>query len=189
MDATELLTQQHREAEGLFSQFEQTKDTSEQRRLAETAIQQLRWHTAIEEEVLYPAMRDHGGKLEQQVLEDFEEHHIVEVMLDELEGMDAADQRFAAKFKVMTELVQHHVKEEEEGQFPVLSEEFGSEKLNELGDRMLERYQALESAGSSGDDGDGMSKDELYGKARELGIEGRSSMSKRELMRAVQSAG
>ena len=189
MDATELLTQQHREAEELFSQFEQTSDTSEQSRIAETAIRQLRHHTAIEEEVLYPAMREQGGKLKEQVLEDVEEHHMVEVMLDELEGMDASDERFAAKFKVMTELVQHHVQEEEQDQFPLLSEEFGSQKLNELGDRMRERYEELESGGASGDDVDELNKEELYNRARELKIEGRSTMSRRELARAVRAAG
>ena len=151
MDATELLTQQHREAEDLFDKFKQAGDTNEQRRIAETVIQRLRWHTKIEEEVLYPAMREQGGELEKQVLEDIEEHHTMDLLLDELEGMDASDERYTAKFKVMTELVQHHVEEEEKDQFPRLGKEFGSEKLDQLGDRMRKRYEELESeSGGSG---------------------------------------
>lgn len=187
MDATELLKQQHREVEELFGRFEQTDDADEKRRIAETTIQQLRWHTVIEEEVLYPAMREHGGELQEQVLEDLEEHHVVEVLLDELEGMGPSDERYDAKFTVMTEVVQHHVDEEEQDQFPLLSREFGEERLAELGDRMQQRFEEL-SSGNEGRDDEELSKEDLYDKARKLQISGRSQMSKRELERAVREA-
>lgn len=183
MDAIELLTQQHRETEDLFERFEQTSDPEQQQDIATTAIKELRLHTAIEEEIFYPAVREQGGELEQDVLEDLEEHHAVETLLDELEGMEPSQERFAAKFRVVSEMVLHHVQEEEQEQFPQVREQFDDQRLQDLGDQMQQRYEELKTDGEV----DGASKEELYQKAAELKIEGRSQMSKRELVDAVKS--
>lgn len=184
MDAIELLIQQHREAEDLFERFEQTDDPGEQQAIAEQVTTELRLHTTIEEELFYPALRAKGGELEEAVLEDLEEHHVVEVMLDELEGMDASDERYAAKFKVITELVTHHVEEEEQEQFPMVRVQMDDDTLDDLGQQMLHRYEELKAAAQASE----LTKEDLYQQAKEMGIEGRSQMSKRELAEAVRSA-
>jgi hemerythrin superfamily protein len=183
LDAIELLMQQHRETEQLFERFEETDRDDEQLELARTAISELRLHTTIEEEIFYPAIRQLGGELEEHVLEDLEEHHAVEVLLDELEGMTPSDERFVAKFTVISELVLHHVEEEEQEQFPQVREQMDEGRLVELGQQMLERYEELKS----GEGLEDATKEDLYQQAREKGIEGRSGMSKRELADALRS--
>lgn len=184
MDAIELLMQQHREAEDLFERFEQADDPGQQQEFAQQVTTELRLHTTIEEELFYPALRAKGGELEEAVLEDLEEHHVVEVMLDELESMDVSDERYAAKFKVITELVTHHVEEEEQDQFPMVREQIDAATLDNLGEQMLRRYDELKAAAQASE----VTKEDLYQQAKELGIERRSQMSKRELAEAVRSA-
>jgi hemerythrin superfamily protein len=184
VDAIDLLTRQHRETEALFDRFKVTDDPQEQAEIARLATTELRLHTAIEEEIFYPAVRAQGGQLEEAVLEDLEEHHVVEVMLDELEGMQPSNDRFEAKFTVISELVLHHVEEEEQLQFPTVREQMDQATLTELGERMLTRYQELKMAAET----EQLTKEELYQQAKELDIEGRSQMSKRELQDALRGA-
>lgn len=183
MDAIELLTQQHRQVTELVERFEDTESTQERQELATQVIAELRAHTTIEEEIFYPAAREAGDKLEDEILEDLEEHHVVEVVLDELEGMEPGDERFAAKFVVASELVDHHVEEEEQELFPNVSRLLGEDRLRELGSAMQQRYEELQA------DTEDKTKEELYEVARELDIAGRSSMSKRELAGAVRRTG
>ena len=182
MDATQLLVQQHEEAKSLFEQFQQAEDDAEQERIAREATRALLAHTAIEEEIFYPAIRDVEDELEDEVLEGLEEHHAVEMLLDELEDMTPDDEHFTAKFTVISELVEHHVEEEEDELFPEVRDALGEQRLQELGEQMQARYQQLMDGG----DTDGMTREELYERAKELDISGRSQMSKRQLARAVR---
>lgn len=181
MDAIELLTQQHRETEALFDRFEAAADDEEKQDVAREAIADLRMHTTIEEELFYPALREAGDDLVEDVLEGYEEHHAVELLLDELDGMSPGDERFEAKFTVVKELVLHHVEEEEEEMFPQARDALGEERLQEVGEQMSRRADELRA-------GTDATKEELYERAKELGISGRSQMSKRELARALQQA-
>lgn len=183
MDATELLVQQHDEAKALFRRFEQATD-DERQRIAREATRALLAHTAIEEEIFYPAIREVEEELEDEVLEGLEEHHAVELLLDELEGMSPQDERFTAKFTVISELVEHHVEEEEDELFPEVRDALGTQRLEELGTAMQARYEELMGA----DDADDMTREELYQRAKELDVSGRSQMSKRQLADAVRGA-
>jgi hemerythrin superfamily protein len=185
VDAIQLLTQQHREVETLFERFEEADGQQAQLEIAQTVIMELRLHTTIEEEIFYPEIRAQGGELEEHVLEDLEEHHVVETLLDELEGMKPSHERFEAKVTVLSELVLHHVEEEEQDQFPLVREALGDARLDELGTQMLQRYEELKSDTAT----DGVTKEELYQQAQEKDIEGRSGMSKRELAEALRRAG
>lgn len=174
VDAIEFLTDQHRETEELFEQFEQSDDAQKRGELAKEIIQDLKLHTKLEEEIFYPAVRDAIGEMEDEVKEGLEEHHAVELLLKELESMDPGHDRFEAKMTVVKEQVEHHVEEEEESLFPEARKELGEERLEELG-KQLQLMAKKEK----------MSKEELYEKARELDIEGRSTMSDEELLEAV----
>lgn len=174
MDAIEFLTDQHRETEDLFEQFEQSDDKRKRGEIAKEIIQDLKLHTQLEEEIFYPAVRDALSQMEDEIKEDLEEHHAVDLLLQELESMDPGDDRFAAKMTVVKEQVEHHVEEEEESLFPSASQEMGEERLQELG-KQLQLMAKKEK----------MSSEELYEKAKELDIEGRSNMSNEELLEAV----
>lgn len=182
MDAIELLEQQHRETETLFDRFEAAGSDEQKAEIATEVIADLRVHTTIEEEIFYPALREADEDLEDDVLEGYEEHHAVELLMDELDGMSPDDERFEAKFTVVKEFVLHHVEEEENDMFPQAREALGEDRLRELGEQMQARADELR-AGS-----EDATKEELYERAKELDIEGRSQMSKRELARALQQA-
>lgn len=158
---------------------------SERVRIASEATRALRAHTAIEEEIFYPAVRKGQDDLSDEALEGLEEHHVVEVLLDELEGMSSSnDERYVAKFTVVSELVEHHAEEEEDDMFPQVRSALGAERLQELGDKMQARHEQLMAEAET----DAMTREELYERAKELDVEGRSEMSKRQLANALRAA-
>jgi len=133
MDAITTLEQDHRTVEGLFDRFEKATSDEEREEIAKEVIRELSVHSCIEEQVLYPFVREAVPTLESEILEDLEEHHAVETMLAELERMPRDHERYQAKFTVIKENVKHHVQEEEENLFPKLKDAVDSETLNELG--------------------------------------------------------
>jgi hemerythrin superfamily protein len=138
-----MLKQDHRKVESLFEQFEKAQEAKDRRTMLqsiEQAVRELQVHAAIEEEIIYPAMR---SKIDDEKLmnEALEEHHVAHVLIDELQGMSQSDKRYAAKFKVLAESVKHHVKEEESQLFPKAEKtEFETRQLQE---RVLQRKQQL----------------------------------------------
>ncbi len=175
MDPIDFLTEQHRETESLFEDFQQTEDSSRRGDIVDEIIEDLQLHMALEEEIFYPAVGDSIPDLKQQLLEDFEEHHAAQLLLRELENMDVDHERFPAKVSVVKEQVQHHIEEEESELFPRVRDELDQDRLNELGQQLQQRAQ-----------GESHSQQELRERARELDIEGRSQMSKEELIEAIE---
>ena len=145
MNPMNLLKQQHKEVRGMFKKVEKTENSRERRQLMEQIATALEAHTTIEEELFYPAVRElETKKAEEMIDEAFEEHHVVKLVLKELPSVDPEDDRFDAKMTVLSELVEHHVKEEEEEMFKT-AKRIGAEELEELGTRMEERFQQLMS--------------------------------------------
>jgi len=140
MDPIKLLMKQHREVEGLFKKVEKTEDPTERKELMGQIKRSLELHTRLEEEIFYPAIRALGTKkAEEMVLEAYEEHHVVKLVLAELPNVDPEDDHFEAKMTVLKELVEHHVEEEEDqdkdGLFK-LAKKLGKETLESIGERM-----------------------------------------------------
>ncbi len=180
MDAIELLTQDHNEVRSLFEQFkaaQEAEDTDRMREVAAKVFAELDVHTTIEEEIFYPAVRDEDEELEETVEEGIQEHHVVDVLMNEMRDLEPGDDEWVAKMTVLIENVEHHADEEEEELFPKVREELDEERIQDLGRQLEERKQTAKA--------DLHTKDELYAKAKELGIEGRSEMTKAELAEAV----
>src|SRR5436309_13460940 len=85
--------------------------------LYSTLRREMETHERIEEEIFYPALKEHP-KTRDIVLEGFEEHHVVDEIMGELGETDVSDETWAAKFKVMRENIEHHIEEEEGEVFP-----------------------------------------------------------------------
>jgi hemerythrin-like domain-containing protein len=145
MDALTLLKADHEAVEAKFARFETLGPRAWKSKAAVVAdvIEALSMHAAIEEQVLYPAVRDRMADEEGQVLEALEEHHVVKWTLSELDGMSPDHERFDAKFTVLIENVRHHVKEEERELFPQVRQAFTRAELADLGDALR---QAKETA-------------------------------------------
>jgi len=150
MKATDLLKRQHREVEKLFARVKKTDDADEREQLVEQIRSKLELHTQIEEEIFYPAYRAGAEthKAEEAVLEAYEEHHVVKLVLGELPEIDCEAESFEAKITVLEELVQHHVEEEESSMFPDAEKKLGKGRLEQLGEELNERVTAL---GADGD--------------------------------------
>lgn len=146
MDAITLLTQDHREVDALFKRFEQLgeEDEGEKRHLVDLMIEELSKHAAIEEQLLYPALRERAKNHDQDelALEALEEHHVVKWILNELLDMAPDEERFDAKVYVLTENVRHHVKEEQEEVFPLIRRFYTRQELEDMGS-ILEEAKKL----------------------------------------------
>ena len=110
-DAIALLKADHRKVEGLFEKFEAATGKSQKEQLARQICTELTVHTIIEEEIFYPACK---GKTEEDLLaESYVEHDGAKVLIAEIEAGGPDEEFYDAKVKVLSEQIQHHVKEEE----------------------------------------------------------------------------
>jgi hemerythrin superfamily protein len=141
MKATELLEKQHREVEAIFAKLEKADKRATD--LVETLADDLAAHMTIEQELFYPAVREVDSEL---IAESLEEHSLAEVGLKRLIAADS-DETFKARVTALKELIEHHVKEEEEELFPKVEEALGDEKLSALGERMRARFEQVVDAG------------------------------------------
>ena len=139
-DAIVLLREDHKEIRAAFKKFQQAgKDaTATKQRLVDSIIELLTVHTYIENEVMYPRVRELLPDLEDDVLESYEEHHVADLLVVELATMKAGDARFDAKTTVLIENVTHHIEEEEQDWFPKVREGLGRKQLQQLGEHLLE---------------------------------------------------
>jgi hemerythrin superfamily protein len=137
-DAIVLLKQDHKEIRRLFREFQQAGEnaTARKGKLVDQIIEALTVHTYIENEVMYPRVRELLPDLEDDVLESYEEHHVADVLVIELAGMKPDAERFDAKTTVLIESVTHHIEEEEQDWFPKVREGLGRKALQEIGAEM-----------------------------------------------------
>jgi hypothetical protein len=147
MKATELLQQQHEEVKALYARYEQTDDDDEKQALFEEIADNLAAHAAIEERIFYPAA--YGDELEQELEEAVEEHLAVKRELADLLGMTPDEEQFDAKMKVLIEMVDHHVEEEEREILPSAEAQLGDARLVQLGEEMEQLFDELMSEGPS----------------------------------------
>jgi hypothetical protein len=148
-DAITLLKADHRKVENLFEQFEKTQAASRKQSLAHEICTELKIHTAIEEEIFYPAFR---GKIEDHTLnEAYVEHDGAKILINDIEAGSPADDFYDAKVKVLSEEIKHHVHEEEmpsEGMFAQCRK--ADVDLIALRDRMLARKEELLAQANGG---------------------------------------
>ncbi|MFS2216333.1 hemerythrin domain-containing protein [Telluria sp. Tellsp104] len=145
-DAIALLTADHREVAEMFEQFEQLGDraTTSKEKLKDKICKALIAHTTIEEEIFYPAVRAANVEEgEDMVDEAIVEHAAAKDLIKQLQEMQPDDELYDAKVKVLSEQIEHHVKEEEKEMFPK-AKKAGLDLLA-LGQEMALRKQELMS--------------------------------------------
>jgi iron-sulfur cluster repair protein YtfE (RIC family) len=142
MLATKLLVKQHRKVEALFEKLE--KSSSDPTELLTELANDLAAHMTIEQEIFYPEVKDVDHD---QIYESYEEHALAEVALKRLLAADPEANEFKARVTALKELIEHHVKEEEEELFPEVEDKLETEKLEELGKQMEARFEQVVKAG------------------------------------------
>ncbi len=147
MSALTLLTDDHDEMKKLLEKADDTTERAVKTRaslLHEIGVK-LTAHEKIEEEIFYPALKEHP-KAKDIVLEGYHEHHVVDLIMAELKDLDEDDETWAPKFAVMKENIEHHIEEEEGEMFAKARAAFSADELEELGDRMQEMKEKILTA-------------------------------------------
>jgi hypothetical protein len=145
MDAIALLKADHDKVKKLLTELESTTERGVKTRseLFATIKGELTVHEIIEEEIFYPELKAHP-KAKDIVLEGYEEHHVVDVLMGELEALDVSDESWGAKALVMKENIEHHIEEEEGEMFKQARSVFDRAELDELGARMEARKSSAQ---------------------------------------------
>jgi len=140
LDAIALLKADHDKVKKLLDELDSTTERGVRTReqLFSTIKGELTIHEIIEEEIFYPELKAHP-KAKDIVLEGFEEHHVVDLLMSELENLPVDDENWGAKASVMKENIEHHIEEEEGEMFKTARTVFDRQELEDLGRRMEER--------------------------------------------------
>jgi hemerythrin superfamily protein len=145
VDAIALLKKDHKEVKALFQEVEALGEraNSGRQKLFRQIDLALTAHAEIEEKIFYPQFKARAEDDEetQEALEAYEEHALVKRLIAELEGMAPTDESYRAKLQVLSELVDHHVKEEEKEMFKMARDLFDTQELGELGEEMAQAKQ------------------------------------------------
>lgn len=142
LNALELLKQDHAKVKQSFKEFEKMdhEDEATMQEMVRAVCAELKVHTAIEEEIFYPAVRE-AIEDEDLMNEAKVEHASAKDLIEQLEGMKADDPMLSATFTVLGEYVLHHVKEEESEMFPQARK--AKLDLEGLGAQMMARKEQL----------------------------------------------
>jgi hypothetical protein len=142
-----MLKSDHATLKRLLRELNGTTDRAvkERERLVSEIEQEVKMHAQIEEEVFYPAFlaKTENTDAEDMFYEAAEEHHVVDMVLPALKAANPKSHEFEAKAKVIKDLLEHHIKEEEGEMFVKARSIFSDEQLRELGDLMQARKDSV----------------------------------------------
>ena len=146
MNALDLLEEDHKKMKKLLEDLDSTTERGVKTReeLFAKVKTELKIHETIEEEILYPALKEHP-KAKEIVLEGYEEHHVADTILSEIQDVPVDDERWGAKLSVLKENIEHHIEEEEDEMFKKARDIFEADELEQMGTRMEERKKAVEA--------------------------------------------
>ena len=145
-DAIALLKADHRQVEEWFEQFEKARDDNRKQTLATKICDALKVHTTIEEEIFYPAFLE--------ATEDKDLHHEAEIehegakqLIAKIEASSPDDDYFDSKVKVLSEMIKHHVKEEEQPGGMFAEARKSDMDLDDIGEQLQQRKLQLKNGG------------------------------------------
>jgi hemerythrin-like domain-containing protein len=142
-DAIEMLKADHRRVRALFRRYDETDDQAMRQGIVAELFVEIELHTQLEETVFYPAFADETNQEGQDlVAASLEDHEDIDVLVEELRGLEANPEAFAVKFQELRVKVEQHVQEEESQMFPQ-AEQALEEQLEDLRDEMQEIKEHL----------------------------------------------
>lgn len=147
-NAITMLKSDHATVKRLLRELNETTDRAvkERERLVSELEREIKTHAQVEEEVFYPAFKAATEKTDDvdMFYEAAEEHHIVDMILPALKSANPKSHEFEAKAKVLKDLIEHHIKEEENQMFAAARRVFDEDQLRELGDLMATRKESIQ---------------------------------------------
>jgi iron-sulfur cluster repair protein YtfE (RIC family) len=150
-DAIALLIADHKKVKALFKEANELSNASyaSRAKLFKEIDAELTLHTQVEETIFYPAFKAKtkaGSGERDEVLEAYEEHAAAKELMHKLESLDPKDETYKAKLQLLSEMIEHHVKEEETEMFKEARVLLSEDELNALG----EKIQAAKDAAREG---------------------------------------
>lgn len=190
MDCIELIIADHNRGRGLFKRWKDAHergDMESMKLLTTKIVEELMIHMTIEEEIFYPSVRGETEEIAETIYEGLEEHHVGKNVLTELSRMAPEGEEWQAKVKVLIEVTEHHMDEEESDMLPKVRAATDDDCRERLGVKMADRkvqlgFPPVEVALD-------LSKAELDELAKTQEIPGRSKMKKEELAMTVDPRG
>ena len=142
-DAIVLIKKDHDKVKELFEQFEEAKTLAAKKKIVADTLLELKLHAAIEEEIFYAVVRP---QIEKKIMNEAdEEHHVAKLLIAELEEMDGTESHYDAKYKVLSENIRHHIREEESDLLPKARDLDINYEL--MGERITARKAVLKKKG------------------------------------------
>jgi hemerythrin superfamily protein len=141
-DAISVLKADHRQVEKWFAEFESARSSSRKQALATNICNALTVHTEIEEQIFYPAFLK-ATKDKDMHHEAVIEHDGAKKLIAEIEASDPSDDYFDSKVHVLSEMIKHHVKEEEKSDGMFAEAKKSKMDLADLGRQLSERKRVL----------------------------------------------
>lgn len=149
-DAISVLKADHRQVETWFEQFDSSRSEERKASLAQQICQALKVHTQIEAEIFYPAFLQATQKTD--IHHEAEvEHESAKRLIEEIEASGPDDDYFEAKVTVLSEMIKHHVNEEEKRDGMFANAREAKMDLDGLGEQLLARKQQLMNGSKTGE--------------------------------------
>lgn len=147
MNAIDLLIEDHEKVKDILTRLTESTERAVKTRteLLQKLEMEVTIHTQLEEQILYPAYKEAGGKEELKMYHEAKEEHrtVDSLVLPDLKATDPGSVVFSGRAKVCKELLEHHIEEEEEEMFPKARELFDQARLEEMGSQMIELRDRL----------------------------------------------
>ncbi len=139
MDVFKLLEKDHKTVQDILTQLSETSDRAIKSRqsLYEKFKKEFTLHSKFEEIELYPRLKE-KSETRSLTLEAYQEHHVADVLIKEIDDLPYDDENWKPKITVLTENIKHHVKEEEKEMFPQAKKSLEAEEIKELTEKFLE---------------------------------------------------
>ncbi|MFB7909847.1 hemerythrin domain-containing protein [Kitasatospora sp. NPDC056076] len=139
-DAIVLLREDHKEVRHLFREYRESADgdggADARHEVVERIVEALTVHAYLEDELVYPRIRQEVPDLAQDMDRAREEHHVADLLCEELSRMSPGDEGYDAKTVVLIDAVERHIEHEEGSWFPMVRAALGRKELQEIGERM-----------------------------------------------------
>ena len=152
-NAITMLKSDHALVKRLLRDLDATTERAVKQReaLVSQIERELKTHAQLEEEIFYPAFKavTEDTDAVDMFYEAAEEHHVVDMVLPALKAANPKSHEFSAKAKVLKDLIEHHIREEETQMFPKARALFEDRQLRDLGELMQARKEAIQAAWDS----------------------------------------
>ncbi|WP_313463619.1 hemerythrin domain-containing protein [Stutzerimonas nitrititolerans] len=147
MNAIDMLIEDHERVKDLLTRLTESTERAVKTRtdLLQKLEMEVTIHTELEEQILYPAYKEAGGKEELKMYHEAKEEHraVDSLVLPDLKATDPSTVQFSGRVKVCKELLEHHIEEEESEMFPQARELFDEARLEEMGEQMTQLRNRL----------------------------------------------